>query len=81
MNIGIILVVYDNDTVKFHNLGAEKTQTNVIMGQFEHMHVSSETPEMMILIVNHENISKLNNENFFKFGYNMGSRVFLKYTE
>ena len=45
------------------------------------MHASSETPETMILIVNHENISKLNNENFFKFGYIMGSCVFLKYTE
>ena len=46
------------------------------------MHASSETPEMMILLVNRRaNISKLNNENFFKFGYNMGSRVFLKYVE
>ena len=47
------------------------------------MHASSETPETMILIVNHENISKLNNENFFKFGYIicMGSCVFLKYTQ
>ena len=54
---------------------------NVIIWQFEHMHASSETPATMILIVNHENISKLNNENFFKFGYIMGSRVFLKYIQ
>ena len=45
------------------------------------MHVSSKTPETMILIVNRANISKLNNENFFKFGYIMGSRVFSKYIE
>ena len=54
---------------------------NVITWQFEHMHASSETPEMMILIVNRANTSKLNNDNFFKFGYIIGSRVFLKYID
>ena len=55
-----------------------KPQTNVTIGHFEQMHASSEMPEMTILIVNHQNISKLNNENFFKFGYIMGESCFLK---
>ena len=45
------------------------------------MQASTETPETMIFIVNHKNISKLNNKNFFNFGFIMGIRVFLKYTK
>ena len=75
------MLYYNNDTVKFHKVAKKLKLMLVIIGQFEHMQASSETPELMILIVSHENILKLNNENFFKFGYIMGSCVFLKYTE